>query len=235
MHASHDEPHHRPGALTPRRRCPSSPMPRIAVRCAPSLGVKSSRSNGSIWPGNALTLGRRVEAVEEGVWDHRPSPATACHSKRPPANTPFKNPGGSAYLEPRTNGPKIPRPRGKGLRQLVLRHAQPLALEYQFKRTASVAPPNSQLVGHVADTLRRLPAARLRVSRARKFLPAEGGPQGFHLGPACGSLRIQRPEAGDFGRCCATPHHQHQGQEHACTPRWAQRPHQPATPFTSGR
>ncbi len=58
MHASHDEPHRGPGAFTSWRRCTSSPMPGIAVRCAPSHDVKSSRSNGPIWPDNALDYGK---------------------------------------------------------------------------------------------------------------------------------------------------------------------------------
>ncbi len=50
------EPHHRPGAFAPMRRCASLPMPCIAMRSAPSLGAKSSRSNGSIWPGSVLKV-----------------------------------------------------------------------------------------------------------------------------------------------------------------------------------
>ncbi len=48
------EPHRRPGDFAPDRRCASSPMLGIAVRSAPRFGVKSFRSNGSIWSENAL-------------------------------------------------------------------------------------------------------------------------------------------------------------------------------------
>ena len=76
-----DRRHRRPGSFTHERRCASSPMARIAVRIASRFGAKSSRSNGSNWPSNALAYviypksGDKVLLIDSPRGSHQEAPA----------------------------------------------------------------------------------------------------------------------------------------------------------------